>query len=441
MKKLLLFLALLSLLNADITIKDAWEQVLNINEGLKASESEVKHSYKLKEAASAMYLPEVNVGGSYTRMEKDLEMDIGIDLGIPGIPTKNLNLPLQDQDVFMANLSVLWPIYTGGKIDAAQDAYSAKEDEAKAKHQIEKDKTFLKLIKIYYGVVMSEALLSTRIEVQNALTHHYENAKKLKSAGQIATIEVLNAQVKLDSAKIETTKAKHKYEITKLALKEMIGKSQTPISHLFINTQLQDEKEFKKQTLKNYAGLDVIKSKQSQVDSLITIEKAAYKPTFFAFGNYLLYKDNSPLMDMTPDWIAGVGVKFNILSREGKSEKVEAAKILKNRLAHTLNQAQNDLELLVEKTYKEMLQYRQEYKDLSSSLSLAKENLRLRNLAFKEGLATSVDVVDAQMFLTGAKTKRLNAIYNFIQKISQLAVLSGNSELFFELEHTSKVVK
>ncbi len=95
----------------------------------------------------------------------------------------------------------------------------------------------------------------------------------------------------------------------------------------------------------------------------------------------------------------------------------------------------------MEKTYKEMLQYKTEYEALNSSLLLARENLRLRELAFKEGLATSVDVVDAQMFLTGAKTKKLNAIYNYVQKISQLAVLSGKSELFFELEHTSMEIK
>jgi hypothetical protein len=45
------------------------------------------------------------------------------------------------------------------------------------------------------------------------------------------------------------------------------------------------------------------------------------------------------------------------------------------------------------------------------------------------------------MFLTGAKTKRLNAIYNYVQKISQLAVLSGESNLFFELEKTSSEIK
>ena len=438
MKKVFIFLAFVSLLNADINIKDAWQKVLHVNEGLKASQAEVDYATELKNATNYLYLPEISISGSYIRLEKEIAIEDEINLGATSIP---LHLPLQDQDVFMSSLSVLWPIYTGGRIDATSDAYAAKEKEAQAKHHMEKDKTFLKLIKVYYGVVISEALLNTRLEAQHALKIHFNNAKKLKEQGQIATIELLNAQVKLDSAKIQTTKAYHKHEITKLALKDMLGSEDLPASHLFIDSNLENEKKYEQQMLNNYAGLDVLKSKKVQVDSHIIIEKAAYKPTFFAFGNYFLYKDDSPVMDMTPNWMAGIGVKFNILSREGKSEKLAAAKLMKNRLAHTLKQAQNDLSLLVEKTYKEMLQYKTEYEALSSSLTLARENLRLRELAFKEGLATSVDVVDAQMFLTGAKTKKLNAIYNYVQKISQLAVLSGNCELFFKLEQTSMEIK
>ena len=441
MRIVILFTLCFSLLNADISIKDAWQKVLHINEGLKASKAEVEHAEELKNATDSLYLPEISISGSYTRLERDLEIDKEIDLR-PLAPTSiPFHLSLQDQDIFMSSLSVLWPLYTGGRIDAASDAYEAKLQEAEAKHRIEKDKAFLKLIKTYYGVVVSEALLSTKLEAQNALQMHLQNAKKLKEQGQIAALELLNAQVELDSAKIETTKARHKYEITKLAFEDMIGSKKLPASNFFIDEQIQDEQTYEKKMLENYAKLDIIKSKKAQVDSHITIEKAAFYPTFFAFGNYLLYKDNSPLMDMTSDWMAGIGVKFNILSREGKSEKLAAAKIMKNRLSHTLKQAQSDLTLLVKKTYKEMLQYKVQYKALSSSLALAHENLRLRELAFKEGLSTSVDVVDAQMLLSGAKTKRLYALYNYVQKISQLAVLSGDSEQFFNLEKTSMEIK
>lgn len=433
MQKLLIFIGLMSSLYADIDIQDAWNKVLNENDGLKASAQDVERSALLKEAAKAMYLPEISLDGTYTKLNKELT----IELSVPGLGALPPYL-LSDRDVFTSKLSLLWPLYTGGKIDATQDIYAQKENEDKAKLKLEKDKAFLKLVKVYYGVVMTKAVFDTRVEAQNALQIHFEHATKLKENGQIATIELLNAQVKLDSAKIDTRKALHNHEILQLALFDLINTDEIPSSNFFMDNNLQGPMYYKTNMLHNYAGLDVIKAKQKQNDSMIDIQKAAYLPTFYAFGNYSLYQDESASLDDTLDWIAGVGVKYTFVSRDGRSEKIAAAKILKNRLTHTLKQAQKDLALLVEKTYKEMLQYKEEYKDLSSSLKMAQENLRLRNLAFKEGLATSVDVVDAQMFLTGAKTKRLNAIYNYEQKIAQLSVLSGNSNLFFELEKNSK---
>lgn len=434
MKKVFLFLLFVSLLNADINIKDAWRKVLHVNEGLKASYSEVEGARLLKESAKSMYLPEISLDADYKKLDKELD----ISLRPFGFPAEIL---ISDRDVFTAKLTLLWPLYTGGKIDATQDIYAQKEIEKKAQMRLDKDKAFLNLVKIYYGVVMSKELLKTRVEAQNALEHHYQNAKKLKDQGQIALIDLLNAQVKLDSAKIDTTKAFQNHEITKLALFDMLDSKDLPSSNLFVDGDLENENYFKDHTLDNYAGLDIIKSKQKQNDSMIVIEKAEFHPTFYAFGNYALHQDESASLDETLDWIAGVGVKYKFISRSGRSEKIAAAKMLKNRLSHTLKQAQKDLTLLVEKTYKEMLQYKKEYEDLSSSLTLAKENLRLRRLAFSEGIATSIDVVDAQTFLTGAKTKRLNAIYNFVQKLSQLCVLSGQSELFFELEKNSIGIK
>jgi len=45
------------------------------------------------------------------------------------------------------------------------------------------------------------------------------------------------------------------------------------------------------------------------------------------------------------------------------------------------------------------------------------------------------------MFLSGAKTKRFNAAYNYVQKLSQLCVLSGDREVFFEFENTNEGIK
>ena len=321
---------------------------------------------------------------------------LGLDKPDP-MPNK---ITLQEKDIFSSSLSLLWPIYTGGKIDAASDLFKAKKEEAQAKDKLNKDKVFLKLVKSYYGVLLARELLNTREEARSSLELHLNNSKILKSQGQIASIDLLNAKVKLDSAKIENTKAKHKYEITKLSLHNLLNSNDLPSSSLFISSKIENKEVYEKQMLDSYSALDIIKAKQKQVDSNILIKKSEYFPKIVAFGNYTLYKDDSINSESKADWNAGIALKFNLLSRKGKSENLKAARIMKNRLEYTLNQAKSDLSLLIEKTYKEMLQFKSEYEDLDSSLSLAHENLRLRSLAFKEGISTSIEVVDAQTFLT-----------------------------------------
>jgi len=431
-------------LYSNISLEEAWQNMQSKNNAFKASKNDVKRAKLKQNSATSMYLPSISVSASYVDLDKPIAINTSevsnfmAALPIPiSFPTE---IDLSEQDIFLADLHLLWPLYTGGKIDAAQDIYKAKVSEVEALHHMKEDKSFLRLVKIYYGVVLSKSLYNTRLEAQNALHIHFNNAKKLKDAGQIANIELLNAEVKLDSAKIETTKAKHKLQIVTSAFMMMTKLQPTKLSKLFVNDFINDEEHYKNRS-QNYAGLVVLDAKSKQSKALVDIKESAWKPQVLGFANYNLYKDNSPLMKMAPQWMAGVSVKIDLLQRKDRSQEVQAAKLLSSKIDYLKLQAKQDLKLLVEKTYKEMELYRDEFNSLNSSLELAKENYRLREIAFSEGLATSVEVVDAQMFLAGAKTKRLNAAYNYVQKISQLCILSGDLKLFFEIENSSQEIK
>jgi len=444
--KSIILLSLLSFtLLADMSIQEAWINAESKNEGIKALSLDVTRAQLKKSSAESMYLPSISLTGSYTHLDEPINVDTsGVSEHLAALPFP-IPFPTQinfsEQDVFLADLQLLWPLYTGGKIDAAQDIYAQQVNEKKALKEMRKDREFLKLIKYYYGVVVSESLYKTRIEAQKALQQHYENAKKLKEQGQIAKIELLNAEVKLDASKIETTKAHHKLEIASSALFSLTKLKPVPISKLFVNDNIKEEEHYKRETKENYAGLKILDAKASQSRSLVSIKEADWLPTVAAYGNYNLYKDDSPIMSTLPTWFAGVMVKIDILQRKDRSQEVQAAKLLNDKVKYLKAEAIDNLELLVEKTYKEMMSDREEFNSLNSSLELAKENYKLRTIAFKEGLSTSVELVDAQMFLMGAQTKRLNAAYNFVQKISQLCVLSGDRELFFKIEESSEEIK
>ena len=431
MKLLLFTFFITSSLFAGMSIEEAWLSIETNNDGMKAAKDDIKRADLKKSSAKSMYLPSVSVTGNYTHLSDPIKIEDEFKGPITG-KIYPFRVDLSEQDVFLADLHLLWPLYTGGKIDAAQDIFKAQSDEAKALGEMKKDEEFLKLVKYYYGLVVSESLYKTRLESQKALFLHYENAKKLKDAGQIANIELLNAQVKLDAAKIETTQAKHKYEIAASALKSLVKQELEPNSKLFVNEFLKDESYYVNETQNNYAGLKILDAKEKQSSALVDIKKSAWHPEIVGYANYNLYKDDSILSKSLPQWFAGVMVKIDLLQRSDRGEEIEAAKLLNSKVKHLRAEALENLALLVEKTYKEMLAYKEEYFSLDSSIALSQENYRLRSIAFKEGLSTSVELVDAQMFLLGAKTKKLNAAYNYVQKLSQLCVLSGDREIFFE---------
>jgi len=444
--KIVVTLSLLSfLLLADMSIQEAWLSVSAKNEGVKASSSDVTRAELKKSSAESMYLPSVSFTGTYTHLSEAVNVDTtDVAVALASLP---LPLPfpsqidLTEQDVFLADLHLLWPLYVGGRIDAVQEIYTAQLHESKALKEMKKDAEFLKLVKYYYGVVVSESLYKTRLQAQKALQLHYKNAQKLKEQGQIANIELLNAEVKLDGAKIQTTKAKHKFEVAKSALFALTKLQSQVDSKLFVNEMMRDEDYYKRETEENYAGLKILDAKASQSASLLKIKEASWMPEIAAFANYNLYKDNSAIMSTLPTWFAGVVVKINLLQRKDRNQEIQAAQLLHDKVKYLKLEAIDNLALLVAKTYKEMMSDKEEFNALNSSLKLANENFRLRSIAFREGLSTSVELVDAQMFLLGAQTKRLNAAYNFVKKVSQLAVLSGQRELFFEIEKSSEEIK
>ena len=295
-------------LYANMSIKEAWLNTENQNDGLKASSSDVTRAELKRESAKSMYLPSVSISGSYTHLGEPVAIDISdfsneanaILGGLGATKQVPLELDLTKQDVFLADLRILWPLYTGGKIDAAQDLYAAKVNESKALKEMKKDKEFLKLVKYYYGVVVSESLYNTRVEAQKALQLHSKNAKLLKEQGQIANIELLNAEVKLDEAKIDATKSRHKLEIATSALNSLTKQKTHPSSKLFVNEYIEDEEYYKNQTQENYAGLKVIDAKEKQSNSLVSIKESDWFPKVVAYGNYNLYKDDSAIMSTLP---------------------------------------------------------------------------------------------------------------------------------------------
>ncbi len=447
---------------ADITFMEAWHLLLQNNEGLAAERASVEHAGHLVDANAGLRYPTLDVAGSYTRLADPVTLapsdllvsmpagenldliftELGNLFGIPsGAVDQALTSTLMDDDVWNASLRALWPLYTGGRIDAAVGIAKAQQQEAEFRLRMQEQVKFEELAKYYFGVVLARRVLETRTEVQHGLAEHLDHAVKLEEQGQIARVERLQAAASYDRARVEQLKSQRDLEIATLALGRIIRSESevVPVSNLFTNSVLPTEVSFVDSTLVQYPGLGVLDAKRAQANGLISVHKGGYYPQVFAFGNLTLYEGDDLTSKMTPDWLVGVGVKVPLISPGGRRDRISAARSSVAQVDHLRNQAERDLQLLVEKTYREALQSLEEHDGLGTSLELARENVRLREIAFSQGLSTSLDVIDGQLFLAGVKTQRLLAAYRYVLSLARLLAISGGQDDFISFQNLNSI--
>lgn len=429
-----------------ISFTDAWQQMLKVSDKLQAQSQEVNRAKGEQEAGESLNLPSLSINGSYTHLEKPIELDLRDlnplasgslplppELGgaLAGIPSSLFVTPFTEQDIFRASLQAMWPIYTGGQITAAQGIHAAMVAEKQQELQLVTRDLFTLLVDRYYAVDVTQALVSTQTELVSSLTKHVDHALALEREGQIAKVERLNAQVALDNAKVNLGSARRQHEMAVIALSRMLQQSDVGTqSPLFVLPHAPSLDQLTQVTLSQHPALKLLEAKETQANGLVSLEQGKYHPTVFLFGNYTLYEDDSLFSQVEPDWMLGVGVKVPILSRDGRSGKVEAAKSALLQARYTKAQTRQDLSLLVDQSYRQLLQAEEEVKALDTSLELAAENLRLREIAFNQGLSTSIDRVDAELKLSAVNTQQLAARYRYVQAYARLMAISGQLDEF-----------
>jgi len=444
-----------------IAFDQAWQIVQNDNDSLSASQANVQRYQHLQHSKNDLNLPSISLSANYTVLDKDVTVNgqqladattglediskiiggiaggLGLHLDPSAISTK-----MSDRAIFTSSIRAIWPIFTGGRITAAQNIAAGQADEARSQFAMERQARFEDLSKYYFSVVLAKEVVATRQAVEDGLTKHRDFAIKLEKQGQIAKVERLQAEASLDKARVDTKKATRDMEIAQAALASLLNQQDIELdSSLFINQTLPPLSAFVSQTLATYPGLDILDAKQKQAANLVKAEEGKYYPDVYLYGDYTVYEHESLASQMKPDWLVGIGVNVPLLDTSGRSDRAQAAHSAVRQVQFLRTQAEKDLQVLVEKTYLAAEQAVEEVNGLESSLHLAKENLNLRSKAFTQGLSNSLEVVDAELYLASIQTQQHLARFNYLIALNKLLALSNEMNTFDQYETRANTKK
>ena len=422
-----------------LSYEQALNQMNNKNLTIKAAEAEKQsHEYKRK-TTRGLYLPKITFSATYMKFDQDIGLDIsGITEAFGGfvqVPANQMmpsTLVLQKEQFASAGVNMIWPIFNGGKIRAANKAMDANINESVYKIKQTKNALNTELVERYYGYRMAQKAVELYAEVYDDMLLHKQDAIKLEENGMISKAQRLYADIAVSQAKTDLQNAQNLAETVHSALQNTLADSSDieVVSELFLIKNMESVDFFQQSALANNPLLKQVESKKDLAQQNYNIKKADYYPSVAIVANKEIAAHQ--LSELMPDWFVGVNLRWTIFDGISRTYKVKSARSTIDMVDFLQTKAEADIVIYIRKLYNELSSYTQQLESMRTTYVFAEEYLRVQKKAFAEGFATSKDVVDAETTLSKVKTGRLKIMNDYVGTLAKMLEFSGKPELFLE---------
>jgi len=460
------------------------------NYTIKQSDKYIYQKELEQKAAKGLYFPKITLSANYVIMSDDINLDLtpvknsitplyevlgnyGVFSGVPNtdpataalmpilsdqystlgvrsqllegldqINAADWNTVIQEKHFGVINAGFMMPIYTGGKINAANKAAKIEVKEAYAKKSMQQDELFCELVERYYGLVLSNHALEVRQEVLSTMESHLQDAMKMKKQGIIADAELLHAKVYQSEADREYKKTLRENGIINDALLSTLSidsaVSVKAVSQLFYLPKINDLNYFLEKGKQQSNHLELVSLKKELAHQGYKAEKASYFPTIAAMGTYDIA--NKDLSEFMPDYVVGVGLNWTVFDGAARMRKTKAAKYRENQVDDYYAQTELTIDMAINKYYQDLQMQLEQLDDLETASQFANEYYRIRKKAFNEGMATTTEVADANLALAKVKIDKLQTLYNYDVALSKLLYYAGMLSEFGNYQNSSEAI-
>ncbi len=385
--------------------------VINIaKEGTRGAEAQ-------KKEAMTGFLPKFSTSYSYTRLNEEP------NFYFPGFPPL---MPAGNMITGTINnynwvVEARQPLFAGGGILANYEASKVAEDAARVEETAKTLDVVLDVKIAYFNILRMQRLTDTARRQVEMLGAHSEVADNFFRVGLIPKNDMLQAEVELANGKQTLVKAKNAVQLTKARLNTILKRDVlTPVEIVDIldyKPMRQSFDECLGIARQHRPELKISALRVEQAGKMVSAAKSEFFPAVSLVGNYARFGDTASLSGTqykdTESWQVMAVTSWNFWEWGKTKYRVDAGKARESQAMDQTRELNDQIALEIKNAFLVLQEAESQIAVSQKVIEQAEENFRIAEARYKERVARSTEVLDAQTLLTKAKAEYANALADY----------------------------
>lgn len=391
-----------------LTLKRCIDVGLRMHPTVIASQNTVVASQSRVYEAKSAYYPQIAASAGYSRIRPQS--------GTSGTFSGSTSSSSFDQ--YTGSLTLSQNIYDFGRTGSQVDIQNFNLDASRQDLDSTINQVVFGVKQAYFGVLQSNRNRDVAEDTVKQFQKHLEQAKGFYEVGTKPKFDVTKAEVDLSSAKLSLIRAESAVKVSRVTLNNAMGVPEAPVYTIEDNLAFQKFDMPFQQALeaayKSRPDLQSLTARRMAVEKTIDFARAGFLPVLT--GNAAYNRGGSSFLK-EEGWNVGVAVSIPIFSGFLTKNQVEEAKAnlaVARANEETLKQS---IYLDIQQAYLNLGVAEDSIANTLLAVQQATENFEIANGRYAAGVGNPIEVTDAEVLLTNARTAHIQALYDY--KVAQ----------------------
>lgn len=377
-------------------------------------------AHAIRNQARSLALPQLSASGAYTRMDE-----------LQSFEVEGTSVEIGELDNYELKGEISQLLYSGGQVSAALRAARLEEQRAAAARQ-HAESALVRDVRILFARVLRarEAVL-VQEESLAQLTSFLEMTQRMRTQETASDFDVLTARTRVAACRPPLIAARNDRE---LAVEDLCRILDLDAPAVHVDGTLAEVvipfslEELVGIAMTNNPSLKEMKTRCRLGREAVVSARSDGRPELRARAEYTgtdPYGFGESSGDLEWHWNAGVVLSWNLWDGDLTRQVVRQRKLEADKSRVMYDELVKSVRLQVRQAFLEAATARKAIDASCESVDLAGRALGIAETRFREGLATHLEFMDANLSMTMARMEWINSLYTLVVAAAHLDYACG----------------